>query len=587
MYIYPNTTVKILHNVSLNNDYDHTIYFASEQAQRTFFSDPIRVKFTLNNQQYQRKERGWMQVNLNQNQLWDCTYLMFINTNYTLAPIQSKGTSYKWFYAFILNVEYVNESVSKINFEIDEIQTWMFDYVMDKCYVEREHTATDELFENLVDEDVDIGNDLSVQLYRRYDLTPDKVMVIYTSEVIPDDPSDPDTKYHLESVAPRKIGDYFTGIGMRYFDLSSSASDYGLQAFGDFLHLYIDNGFEDAIISIYQYPHFILNAYIDTKTTTTWSITPNFANVDGYVPKNKKLFNYPYNFLKLSNNKGDDVIFKHELWNSANNIGNFEMSGVAVGIPSVMCYPLNYRDITRDFENGLMYTGFNECGWTGDAYQIWLAQNRKNNELTAKIAAGALLVGGALALGGATAGSLPMITLPQSMPMEIGAGNLLGPAAGNIVTKMAVGGGSVGMGGNLIKYGAGGLLGLITRNMMAKNKLEATPRPAHGHINNDIFNMQNYLAGYTCYQMTIKSEFARIIDEYFSRFGYACHRIKVPNRNARLNWTYVKTIGCEIVGNLPSDSIVKIKSIYDNGITFWNDGLNVGHYGDFSNPVLS
>lgn len=585
MYIYPNTTVKILHNVSLNNDYDHTIYFGSESAQRTFFDNPLRVKYTLNNQQYQRKERGWMQVNLNQNQLWDCTYLMFQNTHYTLAPSQSQGTSYKWFYAFILNVEYVNENVSRINFEIDEMQTWMFDYVLDKCFVEREHSTSDNMFENIVEEDVDIGTDLSVQLFRRYNLSPSKVMVIYTSLVVPDHPSDPDTKYHLESATPRKIGDYFTGIGMRYFDLNSSAPDYGLNAFGDFLHLYIDNGFEDAILSIYQYPSFIMNAYTDEYSTDTWSLTPNLTNVDGYVPKNKKLFIYPYNFLKLSNNKGEDVIYKNEMWNNPSLIGVFELSGVSVGIPSVMCYPLNYRDISRDYENGLMYTGFNECAWAGDAYQIWLAQNRKNNELGAKIAAGALLVGAGLAIGGATAGALPMVTLPQSVPMEIGAGNLLGPAMGNVATKMAVGGGSTQIGGSMIKYGASGLVGLITRKIAAKNKLEATPRPAHGHINNDIFNMQMGLCGYTCYQMTIKKEYAKIIDEYFSRFGYACKRIKVPNRNARINWTYTKTIGCEISGNLPSDSIAKIKSIYDSGITFWNDGMNIGNYGDFTNPT--
>ena len=124
MYIYPNTTLHILRNVNLNSDYDHTIYFDGRVAQTEYFL--ARTKYTLSNQSYQRRERGWIQVNINQNSLWDCTYLMFQNTSYAS----------KWFYAFILSVDYVNDNVSKINFEIDVLQTWYFDYTLDKCFVE-------------------------------------------------------------------------------------------------------------------------------------------------------------------------------------------------------------------------------------------------------------------------------------------------------------------------------------------------------------------------------------------------------------------------------------------------------------------
>lgn len=578
MYISPNSDLYILKNVNLNSDYDHTALFDTPSLQYSYFIS--KYKYHLTNQSYQRKERGWLKVDITQNDLLDCTYIMFKN-NYGTSTYANK-----WFYAFITDIQYVNDKTSLLKFEIDELQTWHFNYTLDKCFVEREHTLTDNLFENLVEENLDIGDDFSVQIYRRFDLNPEKVVVIYTSEVIADDPTDPDTKYHLERPISRKIGGFFTGIGLRYFDMSSGDPDFGMQAFGDFLHLYIDNGFEDAILRIYQLPDFITNLYVDASSTESWSVAPSFNNIDGYVPKNNKLFNYPYNFLKLSNNKGSDVVFKHEMWNSISDIGTFELKGVGLGNPCVMCYPCNYRDIPKDYENGLMYTGFNECAWVGDAYQIWLAQNRENIDLAAKIAAGTLLVGGALALGGATAGTLPMLTLPASAPVEIGAGNLLGPAAGNVATRIAVGTGSTEIGGKMIMAGGGGLFGTIYSAIRAKNKLEATPRPAHGHINNDIFNIQTALCGYTCYQLTIRHEYAKIIDEYFSRFGYACREIKIPNRVARRNWTYTKTIGCEINGNIPSESLSKIKSIYDNGITWWRNADNIGNYGDFSNPTF-
>lgn len=578
MYIYPNTDIRILSGVPLNNDYDNVMYFGTLTQQTNYFLG--KTKYTLSNQSYQRKERGWLKVNVPQNNLWDCSYLMYRNTSF--------GT--KWFYAFILSVEYVNNETSLINFEIDVMQTWFFDYTLEPCFVEREHSETDELFGNLIDENLDLGNEFSVQLYRRYDLTPDRIAVVYTSIV--DKTVDPP---ELLGVNPRKIGDYFSGVGIISFNMSDTSEGGGWDQLGEFLHSYIDNGFEDAILSIYQVPHFISTLVLDPYNTDTWNISPNFVNIDGYIPKNKKLFNYPYNFLKLSNNKGDDTIFKHEMWDSISHIGEFELRGVGVGIPSVMCYPLYYRDMPKDFENGIMYNGFTECPWVGDAYQIWLAQNRKNNDLATKIGVGALVVGAGLGLAGgalAASGGASLGYLAGTVPTEIGAGSavLSSGAFGN--ASLGAVGATTGrtisnLGFNIAKTGGGTLVSAITDKIKAKNTLEATPRPAHGHINNDIFNMQTGICGYTCYQMTVKREFAKIIDEYFSRFGYACHEIKIPNRNARQNWTYTKTVGCEIIASIPVDDAVKIKQIYDHGVTFWNNPNNIGNFGDFTNPTYS
>lgn len=514
MYIYPNTTVKILHNVSLNNDYDHTIYFGSESAQRTFFDNPLRVKYTLNNQQYQRKERGWMQVNLNQNQLWDCTYLMFQNTHYTLAPSQSQGTSYKWFYAFILNVEYVNENVSKINFEIDEMQTWMFDYQLDKCYVEREHTTTDNIFENIVDEEIDVGKEYyNAQVVRAFLFDATAVFVVSTT--MPDGTIAPADAY----------GNYFTGCHVQAFSLSST----GLQLLKDHLNAFISNGKEDSIVAIYQVPVSVNQPSLYPYYEQTYTFSgANFTNIDGYVPKNKKLFNFPYNYLSVSDKEGKGKDYKWELWDSTTGIFRIEACGL--GEPAVEVYPINYRNIPNDRDEGLVYTNFPYCAWSGDAYQVWLAQNK---------------------------GSLFNSLIASPLMSVVGRTAMVEP----------------------------GTFRNIFNTISSALDMQHVPPKAHGQMGNNLINLQDGTQGFEFKQMTISNTYAKIIDEYFSRFGYACKRIKVPNRNARVNWTYTKTIGCEISGNLPSDSIAKIKSIYDNGITFWNDGMNIGNYGDFTNPT--
>lgn len=146
MFIEPNTNIRILKNVPLDNTYKHTLYFSTHEQQESYFKS--LTKHTLTNQTYQRVNKGVARVGLKAESLYDCNYIMFQN--------ESFGS--KWFYAFITKVEYVNNIVSEITFEIDVMQTWCFDYFLRECYVAREHTETDVVGEHLVAEPVDLGN---------------------------------------------------------------------------------------------------------------------------------------------------------------------------------------------------------------------------------------------------------------------------------------------------------------------------------------------------------------------------------------------------------------------------------------------
>ena len=86
------------------------------------------------------------------------------------------------------------------------------------------------------------------------------------------------------------------------------------------------------------------------------------------------------------------------------------------------------------------------------------------------------------------------------------------------------------------------------------------------------------IQSFSIYKRHIRPEFVTIIDDYFNMYGYATHRIKVPNRNVRPYWTYTKTVGCVVHGSVPCDDMSKICRIFDNGITFWTNGANIGNY---------
>ena len=85
--------------------------------------------------------------------------------------------------------------------------------------------------------------------------------------------------------------------------------------------------------------------------------------------------------------------------------------------------------------------------------------------------------------------------------------------------------------------------------------------------------------------MSIKAENARVIDEYFSTFGYKVARVKVPNVTGRTNWNYVKTIDANIHAYIPQKDCVEIKNMFNAGVTFWHNPSTFLDYSQSNNIV--
>lgn len=73
------------------------------------------------------------------------------------------------------------------------------------------------------------------------------------------------------------------------------------------------------------------------------------------------------------------------------------------------------------------------------------------------------------------------------------------------------------------------------------------------------------------YIFTIKRQFAERIDKFWDMYGYLTNTLKIPNLNNRPNWNYIKTIGCNIIADIPEDSLIQIKEFFNNGITLWHN----------------
>ena len=74
---------------------------------------------------------------------------------------------------FISDILYINENCTAITFEIDVMQTWLFDFEIKKSFIERMHVADDTISRNVVEEDLNF-----MQRYEYYKIEPSGCLVV-------------------------------------------------------------------------------------------------------------------------------------------------------------------------------------------------------------------------------------------------------------------------------------------------------------------------------------------------------------------------------------------------------------------------
>lgn len=218
------------------------------------------------------------------------------------------------------------------------------------------------------------------------------------------------------------------------------------------------------------------------------------------------------------------------------------------GVPtcggSIKLVPMLYDgQLTGNEDEGLMAGKFPTLSWVADPYTNWLTQNSVNIGIGVA-SAGINIVGG------------------------IASATLGGPAG-------------VALGGSMIISGLSG----ITQTLGQMYQHDMIPNSAKGNVNGGDINTCSKKNGFTFYHMSIKREYAAIIDDYFSLFGYKIARVKVPNVTGRQNWNYVKTIDCNFSGNIPQTDLDIIKNMFNSGVTFWHNPATMYNYNNTNNIV--
>ena len=424
----------------------------------------------------------------------------------------------KQFYAFITAVEYVNNECSNIYFEIDVLQTWFFNYTLLESFVEREHSSSDKFGEHLEPEPVDIGE----YVYSDYKsiMGNDQVVIIAIVDL---------------STAGGSSGNRYDGIygGAQLFAYDCNTSS-DMVAINTKINEYVQK--PDAIINMYMCPKYIVPTIPDSHLIPfggsgvhkyqSFAKPKKTTKIGSYTPKNNKLHTFPYYFIHLDNSSGQELNLRYEYFSGdplISYVGNLSSP------VSIIARPCNYKGTKNDeplCSETLQLNGYPLCSWNVDTYKAWLAQN--------------------------------------SVPIAISA---IKPVA---------------LGVNPISWNNGeglkNILGQVADISISGYKASIQADTCKGNFNNGNANYAGRTQKIYAAIAHVTPQYAKMIDDFFTMFGYTCRMVKVPNRAVRPKWCYTKTVGCNLNGNLPADDQRKIAEIYDNGVTFWKDATEVGNY---------
>lgn len=454
-----------------------------------------------------------------------------LKSNY--IAFQNKDYSNKWFFAWIDEVNFIGEENTEIKYTIDAWSTW-FDYWQKKvCFINRQHVNDDTIGIHTVPENLDVGEVVQEKFdevtFQTESDEPNFYFVINSTY-------NPISKKDFTGV--QKVNGILQGNWIFIFNPSNS----GIIDINNFLTDVNNDKKIESIKEMYILPRFLVEAigkeqlhkgstfgdyycYLlkqsDKQIDLPITIEKTTSFKD-YQPKNNKCFVYPYNYLLASNNIGNNIIYKYENFNlndGGNSIVLDAQLSVSIGA-SGRLVPFDYKGIDRNYNETIPLAKFPTCSWSSDAFINWLTANAVN------ISSNILSTGASLVTGN------------------------IGTVAGNIA----------------------GLIGQFYQASLL-------PSITGGNNTGDV-NFSSGKNTFIIYHMRAKTEYLKIIDDYFTRFGYAIKKLEMPNIVGRKYWNYIEIGASEEIGygDVPNKFMEIINNACRRGVTIWHNHANIGNY---------
>lgn len=582
----PLSEVYFLQNANVDYQMNNVLWLSTEQAEVDYFLS--KAKFHFENCRAINNDGDTWEVTVPLAQgstlddYYNCNYMMWRNPQF----------SGKWFYAYIGTPRPAAGSAVTVPFEIDQWQTWHWSCVFPETMVRRETVKDDSIGANTVEENIETGefviseDDKEEEPYKvgtdiitlsGWDSTP-CVLIVYTykpktqstsgddaSSYIIDAIADGVSKltYKLYNIAPVFAGGrmqqgIYQACAFISFEIEKDSTQEELDASVQAVNLYMQNLVDGAMIQSVQ----ILRMVPKFMTPASGVQPNNTANprtnkvvgkksptsFGGYVPKNNKLYTEQFNYIVIDNGAGTQQTLGYEYFKGDSIDGDtpgtptFRLYSQLSRNPSCRLIPYSYKAPERA-ENPMYAMDLNAYPQCSFSY----------NEMRADYFAN------------------------QSSYKVQGVQNVVNTAAsiGQNVVTMATGG-PIG-----IASGIAGIANtaLDVANTIAKQTDRARiPNIVQGVADSNIQFAIGRLT-FTEYRMQVRPYFAKIIDNYFTAYGYAINDIKKPELNTRTRFNFIWTQGANILGDLPTEAKRVINAQLDAGLRIWHDPAAWMDYG--------
>lgn len=544
IYTYePQGIIKIYRYIPLDNTYQNTLHFRTPEEQYNYFhlnDDNLGgvVKLNFSGQTITRNERQVIRIDHNYADLMDCNYLAYLNKPFaTSNPMSNVGI---WVYAFITSVEYISPHCTEIEFEIDVMQTFMWNYELRECFVEREHSEYDEIGDSLTPEPITDTALQTTSIQSSETMDYYDVVFFTACRVSTHDGSENPTLINKQEPYFQDVGGIPFGGDYVYFEKTQTVQ------MREFIKQCGNVGALESLVTAIYFPK-----RFSEQPNVSEIITINRPqNISGYVPKNNKLFTYPYNCLIVDNGQSEIVLryeyFNGDEWGDPNSI-KFTIRAFLSGQPQIRCEPLNYGGYKTgavpnpEAKYVSVMENFPVIAFGGNNANNWLQQNAVGLTVTGAIDFGQI-IGGVL----------------TDNPIAVAGGLAsLSRDVGNVATKMNT------------------PATMLTNTRAFSDVLD----------NDREFLFKN---------VQVCAEGAEIVDNFFTMFGYNTQKVKIPNiryyDDCRPLFNYIKcgqmSFHWELHAtegkgtSVPQKYMRKIMQIYQNGITFWKDPYKVGRYNE-------
>lgn len=582
----------LLSNVEIDADNEFTIDFDTATAQQAYFQSKISdVLDTTGDFSYIRKDAD-VKVEKSLEDLLSVNYLMFKNDS-------------KWWYARITNKEYISPTTTRIYFEIDAFQTFMFDFEIQESFIDREHqdrfylSTTNPLY-NEESEDIDYGSNYKIEQYGTYL---------------------DDTTYSLDLfweliVCTESINDRNKGVDLQdpstweRFDsqYKENGVDYGVYCYiipktKDSVASFVTPDYDGSDIPLYDFIHYnstaILSRRILAYCPVNYTITKigdNKYRIEfdgGYKagvtndlgsccrPIKEDALNWGGvdtskvgggRYISLENIEGHQkrtIGFISprgytELSVSQNNLKNIKLE------TKLNTYPYYFYSVTDNRTDPLTIkneklNGVNKsikivqtCG-VQQKSKIWVAgylgdnDGKEYNSINNGI------------------DELPLKTDAYTQYMsqnKASATTGVALSLGSTIIQAGIGAMTGGIGAVV---GIGQALTIaqqIGSEMLKKQDLKDAPDSIRKQGNNIEFDIvDGNIFKKLFAKSTTKTE---SLFNYFYHYGYKANAFKKPNYRSRYYFNYIKTIGVNIKTNIDSIYVNELKSMFNNGVTIWH-----------------